>query len=137
MYIRTIGEESAELNIERFQDFTWGEEFKVSRVAYEDGIQDFKFGNKTNNTVWINPDNMYIVDEEQVENIYNSIKDFECYSFSGSTIIDPAYDVGDIVVIDGKKVIFQGDMEYVGKFKASISSKIQPKSKEETTVRNQ
>lgn len=136
MYIRTIGEESAELNIERFQDFTWGEEFKVSRVAYEDGIQDFKFGNKTNNTVWINPDNMYIVDEEQVENIYNSIKDFECYSFSGSTIIDPAYDVGDIVVIDGKKVIFQGDMEYVGKFKASISSKIQPKSKEETTVRN-
>lgn len=102
-------------------------------MAYEDGVQDFKFGNQTNNTIWINPDNMYIVDDNQVENIYNQLKDFECYSFEGTTIIDPALDIGDIVVIDGKKVIYQGDLDYVGKFKASISSKIQAKQKEENT----
>ena len=135
LYIKTIGEDTVELDIEKFQDFTWGEKFKVSRVAYEDGTRDFKFGNTNNNTVWINQENMYIVDEEQVENIYNEIKDFECYSFEGNSIIDPAIDTGDIVVIDGKRVIFQGDMEYLGKFKVSISSKIQPKSKEDTMTR--
>lgn len=76
---------------------------------------------------------MYIVDEEQVENIYNQLNNFQCYSFEGTTIIDPSLDIGDIVIIDNKKVIYQGNMEYVGKFKASISSKIQAKSKEETT----
>lgn len=133
LYIRTIGQDTSEVNIELFQDYTWGEQFKVSRVAYEDGIQDFKFGDETNNTVWINSDNMYIVDSEQVENIFNQLEDFECYSFEGSTIIDPSLDIGDVIVVDNKRVIFQGDMEYVGKFKASISSKIQVKQKEETS----
>ena len=135
LYIKTIGEDTVELDIEKFQDFTWGEKFKVSRVAYEDGIRDFKFGNTTNNTIWINQENMYIVDEEQVENIYNELENFECYSFEGNSIIDPAIDTGDTVVIDGKRVVFQGDMEYLGKFKASISSKIQSKSKEDTMTR--
>ena len=135
LYIKTIGEETVNLDIEKFQDFTWGEKFKISRIAYEDGIRDFKFGDRTNNTVWISQENMYIVDEEQIENIYNELNNFESYSFEGNSIIDPAIDTGDIVIIDGKKVIFQGDMEYLGKFKASISSKIQPKSKEDTMTR--
>lgn len=133
MYIRTIGENIAEVNIQLFQDYSWGETFKISRVAYEDGVQDFKYGNETYNTVWINSDNMYIVDGNQVENIYNQLNNFECYSFEGNTIIDPALDIGDIVLIDNKKVIYQGNMEYVGKFKSSITSKIQAKTKEETT----
>lgn len=86
-----------------------------------------------NNTIWINSNNMYIVDRNQIENIFNQLNHFECYSFEGTTIIDPSLDVGDIVVIAGKKVIYQGDLEYVGKFKISISSKIQAKKKEETT----
>ncbi len=76
---------------------------------------------------------MYIVERNQIENIYNQLKNMECYSFEGNTIIDPSLDIGDIVTIDNKKVIYQGDMEYVGKFKVSICSKIQAKSKEETT----
>ena len=119
--------------MELFQNFTWGEQFKVSRVAYEDGIQDFKFGDEINNTIWIHSDNMYIVDSQQIENIYNQLNHFECYSFEGTTIIDPALDIGDILIINGKKVIYQGDLEYVSKFKASIKSKIQAKQKEETT----
>ncbi len=76
---------------------------------------------------------MYIVDNNQVENIYNQLTGFDCYSFEGTTIIDPSIDVGDVIIINNKKVIYQGDLEYVGKFKASISSKIQAKQKEETT----
>ena len=115
-----------------FGDFTWGDKFEVSKVSYEDGIQNYKFGNETQATVFIDQNNMYIVDSEQVENIYNQIKDFEVYTFEGETIIDPAYDIGDILVIDGKKVLFQGELEYAGKFKANIKSKIQAKTEQES-----
>ena len=116
------------------QEYGWGERFKVSQIAYEDGVQDFKKGNKVNNTIWISTDNMYIVDQEQIDNIYNEYQDFEVYSFSGTSIIDPAWDMGDIITINNRKIIFQGELEYKGKFKASISSDIQAKSKEETTA---
>ena len=132
LYIKTFGEDTANIDINLFGDFKWGDKFKISRVSYEDGTQDYKFGDETASTVYINQNNMYIVDSEQIENIYNQIKDFEVYSFEGETIIDPAYDIGDILIIDGKKVIYQGELEYAGKFKANIKSKIQAKTEQES-----
>lgn len=135
LYIKIIGEYTSELPIKYFQDFKWGENFKISRVRYEDGIQLFEAGVETNNTIYINQENMYIVNQEQIDNIYNTLNGLEIYSFEGNSIIDPALDVGDLLLIDGKYVIYQGSSQYGGKFKANISSKIQCKSKEETTTR--
>ncbi len=135
LYIRTIGESTAQLPLKYFQDYKWGEKFKISRIRYEDGIQVFEKGDETNNTVYINQENMYISKQEQIDNIYNSLNNLEVYSFEGNSIIDPALDIGDILIIDGKKLIYQSYSQYCGKFKASISSKIQGKSKEVTTVR--
>lgn len=78
---------------------------------------------------------MYIVDQDQINNIYNALKGLEFYSFEGESIIDPALDTGDIVVIDGKNVIYQGSMQFSGRWIANIESKIQCKAKEETTTR--
>lgn len=134
LYIKTIGESTYELSIDYFQNFSWGEEFKVSRIAYEDGVQDFKIGDTSNNTIWISSDNMYVVSEDQIQNIYDNCNVFSCYSFSGSSIIDPALDVGDLLLIDNKLVIYQGSIEYKGKFKVSIESDIQAKEQEDTTA---
>lgn len=136
LYIKTIGQYTANIDLKLFQNFKWGEQFIVSCVAYEDGTRSFKYGNTNKNTLWINTDNMYVVDTTQIQNIYNQMKNFECYSFEGSSIIDPALDIGDIIIIDNKKVIYQGDLEYSSKFKANIKSKIQVKAKEETTRTN-
>lgn len=132
LYIKTFGENTVNIDINLFGDFKWGDKFSVSKVSYEDGTQNYKFGDETASTVYINQNNMYIVDSEQIENIYNQIKDFEVYSFEGETIIDPAYDIGDILIIDRKKVIYQGELEYAGKFKANIKSKIQAKTEQES-----
>ncbi len=132
LYVKTFGQDNVELDIDLFQDYKWGDKFKISRVSYEDGVQNYKFGDETENTVYINQNNMYIVDSEQVENIYNQLNNLEVYSFEGQTIIDPAYDIGDILIIDGKKVIYQGEIEYATKFKASINSKIQAKTENES-----
>lgn len=132
LYIKSFGEDTTEVDIDLFGDFTWGDKFKVSKVSYEDGIQNFKFGDGTHATVFIDQNNMYIVDKEQVENIYNKINNLEIYTFEGETIIDPAYDIGDILIIDGKNVLYQGELKYAGKFKASIKSKIQAKTEQES-----
>ena len=135
LYIKTISNAVAEVVPFRlFQKYSWGEEFKVSRVAYEDGIRDFKFGDTDYNTVWMNQDNMYIVDEEQVQNVYDFCEGFTCWSFEGTTVINPALDLGDMVEINGRKVVYQGKIEYKGKFKADLSSRIQAKSKEDSMV---
>ena len=132
LYIKTFGQDTVNFNIDLFGDFTWGDKFKVSKVSYEDGIQNYKFGDETQATVFIDQNNMYIVDNEQVENIYNKIKDCELYTFEGETIIDPAYDIGDVLIIDGKNVLYQGELKYSGKFKANIKSKIQAKTEQES-----
>lgn len=132
VHIKTFGENITDFDINLFGDFKWGDKFKVGKVSYEDGIQDYKFEDEIADTVYIDQNNMYIVDREQVENIYEQIKDFEVYTFEGETIIDPAYDVGDILVIDSKKVLYQGGIEYAGKFKANIKSTIQAKTEQES-----
>lgn len=135
LYIKTIGESSVTLPLKLFKTFKWGEKFKITRVRYDDGIQLFEKGDTTGNTVYISQDNMYIVDQDQINNIYNTLKGLEFYSFEGECIIDPALDTGDIVVIDGKNVIYQGSMQFSGRWIANIESKIQCKAKEETTTR--
>lgn len=135
LYIKTIGETEVVLPLKLFKNFKWGEKFKLTRVRYEDGVQMYEKGNTTGNTIYINQENMFITDQEQIDNIYNSLKDMEIYSFEGDTIIDPALDLGDILIIDDKKVIYQGSCQYSGRWIASISSQIQSKNKEETTVK--
>lgn len=134
---REFGQDETEISLEMFGEYKWGEEFKISKVSYEDGVRSFKFGDDTRNNLWINQENMYIVDEDQVQKIYNKIKDLTVNTFEGKVIIDPAIDIGDKIVINGKNVFYQGEMSLEGRFIAQISSKIQIKQKEETTVKKE
>lgn len=134
---REFCKDETEISLEMFGEYKWGEEFKISKVSYEDGVRSFKFGDNTRNNLWINQENMYIVDEDQVQKIYNKIKGLTVNTFEGKVIIDPAIDIGDKIVINGKNVIYQGEMSLEGRFIAQISSKIQIKQKEETTVKKE
>ena len=134
---REFYKDETEIPLELFGEYKWGEEFKITKVSYEDGVRSFKFGDETRNNLWINQENMYIVDEEQIQNIYDKINGLTANTFEGKTVIDPAIDIGDKIVIDGRNVIYQGEMSLEGKFIAQISSKIQIKQKEETTVKKE
>jgi hypothetical protein len=136
LYIRKIGESVIEYSKKYLKSgFKFSNSLKITRVKYEDGIQDFVSGYDTENTLYISQDNMYITSQEQIDNIYDYYNELELYGFSGSGKIDPAIDIGDILVIDGKQIVYQGTMEYSGKFIASISSDIQSKAQEESTSR--
>lgn len=136
LYFRKIGQSIIEYPKNYLKSgFKFGNYLKVTRVKYEDGIRDFKKGNEIGNTIYINQNNMYIINQGQIDSIYNKYNDLELYGFSGSGKIDPSIDIGDILVIDGKKFVYQGSSEYSGKFIASISSDIKTKEQQESTSR--
>lgn len=134
---RKIGEDSTKIPLKLFKTYKFGEEYKISRVAYEDGTRSFKFGNETKNTLWIRQDNLFVTDEEGIQNIYNEIKDLTIYSFEGTVIIDPAIDIGDKIIIDDKSIIYQGEISLNKRFIADIKSKISIKQKQETTIKKE
>lgn len=133
LYIRSIGEDSYEVDLKLFKDFNWGNHYKISKVSYEDGTRAYKIGTEENNTLNINPNNMYIVDEEQIVNIYNKVNNLEIYGFEGEIKINPAWDVGDILIIDGKPVVCQYSADLNGRFIGKINSKVKSKQQEECT----
>lgn len=122
-----------EIPINKFQDFDFKKEsFVCSRIYFEDGIRQFKKGDTTNKTIYINSNNPYIQNQSQIDNIYNLLNGLEIYGFEGSSIIDCAIDIGDIVYADDKPILYQGSFKYVGRNKAEISSNI--KANEENEV---
>lgn len=134
---RKIGQDEVKIPLKLFKNYKFGEEYKISRVAFEDGVRSFKFGNEIRNTLWIRQDNIFVTDEIEIQNIYNEIKDLTINSFEGSVIIDPAIDIGDKIKIGDKYIIYQGEMTLNKRFIADIKSKISIKQKEETTVKKE
>lgn len=137
LYIRRIYQDEQEIPLELFGSYKWGEEFQVSKLSYEDGVRSYKYGDTTRNNLWINQENMFITTANQIQNIYNQVKDLTANSFEGKTIIDPALDVGDKIIIDGKPVIYQGELDYQTRFIADIKSTISIKQKQETTIKKE
>lgn len=135
--IKKIGEDEIIIPQKLFKTYKWGEEHKITKVAYENGTESFKVGDETKDTLWIRQENLFISEEDDIQKIYSSIKDLDFYSFEGTTRINPAIDIGDIINIDGKKVIYQGEMTLNKRFIADIKSKIAIKQKQETTVKKE
>lgn len=154
LYIRTIGETTTEIDIDLFQDYAWGEKFVCNEVDFISTDYDFEVSDTDYSSAWldcvldstlyandlegqpinISNTNLFVTKEEQVESVYNNVKGLELNGFTGSSMIDPAIDIGDIIYIEDKPVVFQGDMEYLGYFKGNISSTIQTEEKNKTTV---
>lgn len=128
----------ATINLDDCEDYTLGEYHKITRVIFDNGVLVSSFGDDTGNTLYLNTSNVFINDEETVEQIYNSIKDFEFYSFSTKNFPYVEVMAGDIVTFtDGEnnyQVIAQYELEYFGSWFGSLETEIQSLKQEETRV---
>ena len=121
------------------ENFNIGEYHKITRVVYELGAVKYEFGDETGNTLYLNPDNVYITEESEVQAIYNDIKDFEFYSFSTDNCpIDYDVKAGDIITFtDGTNnypTIAQYDLEYFGTWLGGYNLDINAERQEETQI---
>ena len=107
LYLKNLYENTESIPLRLFKKYEWGEKHTVSGLKFQDGIKTYNLGNTSGNTLWISSDNMFITSSLELENIYEKINGLVAYSFdSDTTRINPALDVGDKVVIDGKEVIY-------------------------------
>lgn len=154
LYIKRIGENTTEIDIELFGDYSWGEKFVCNEVDFISDTYDYEISDTDFSSAYLdcildsplydnelegqplklNSNNPFITNEEQVQSIYNKLACLELNSFTGQVLIDPALDIGDIIYIDNKPVVYQGDMEYLGYFKGNITSTIETEEKSNTTV---
>lgn len=103
------------------------------------GALKYEFGNDSGNTLYLNPENVFITEESEVQNIYYDIQGFEFYSYETSNCpIDYDIKVGDIITFtDGENeypTIAQYDLEYFGGWIGGYNLKVNTERQEETKI---
>ncbi len=66
--------------LENTSGFKVGDYHKITRVLFDNSDVVFEAGDETYNTLYLNPNNVYITTQEDVTNIYNSVRNFDFYS---------------------------------------------------------
>lgn len=98
IYLNNLATQRIPLSI--VEKYTIGENYKISRVVYEDAIRKFEFGPNDYDNLFLNSANPFISSQEQIQEIYNIVNGFEINSISTGKIIgDPAIDHYDLVEI--------------------------------------
>ena len=117
-----------------------GEHYKITRVVYDNeaGIH-FEQGDETGNTLYLNQNNVYITTQEIVDNIYNSIKDFEFYNITiDNCEIDISNQVGSIITFtngnDNYPTILGRELTYNGTWLGGYNLQLDTEKQSETNI---
>lgn len=129
----------ASLNIDDCEEFKLGEHHKITRVVYDNGVDKHEFGDETGQTLYLNSENVFINNKNQVENIFNSINEFEFYSFStGNSVINTNIMAGDVITftdgVNEYKTIAQYDLKFNGDWYGGYSLELNSERQEETKI---
>lgn len=126
-----------QIPIEIVEQYSNAENFKISRVVYEDATRKYESGNETYDTLFLDSANPYISSQEQVASIYNIVNNFEINSFTTGRILgNPAIDSYDLIQItdyDGTifKTFANNTLRYNGKMINTFASEISFERKKE------
>lgn len=117
-----------------------GQKHKFSRVVWDNGLNFWEAGDETYETYYINTANVYVLNQETVNSIYNEIADFEFYDFEVDNLPNIDFNVGDIIIftdgVENYKTIAQfSNISLNGNYWiGGISLKVNITSQEETKI---
>ena len=121
----------------RSKDFKLTENYEISRVFYTDGSRVFENGESNKNTLQIRQENMFVIDNKVIENIYNSVVGLNIWSLENKNVADPSLDCWDIITFElgdlQYKTYNNFTINYSGSMMTNINTKIPTKQQEETT----
>lgn len=127
----------ATINVSSGKSFELGEKYKISQVTYFDAVRNFTAGNNTNNTLIIRQDNIFVTEQDNIDAIYNSVKDFEIYSLLHENRGDISLDAWDIIRFKKGDNYYNSlnnnEINYNGVIMTKINSQIPSKQQEITT----
>jgi len=115
-----------------------GSYHKITRVVFDMGIDIWTRGTDTNDTLYLNSENVFITQENEVEDIYDDIKDFEFYSLDcGHCPINDSILSGDVITYmienNNYPTIACYDISYFGAWTGSYKLEIDSIQVEETS----
>lgn len=115
------------------------EEFTIATTTYDNGVDVYSFSEGEGNTLYINPDNQFVVNENQIEFIHDKIKGFNFWSMEVSRLpIDSTIKAGDIVTfthgLESFDTIVQYDISFMGKWNGKYSLDLDSQKQIETQV---
>lgn len=133
------------------QGYSLGEPFEISKVLFELGEIVFEHGDETKNTMFIDSGNVYISNQEQIDDIYNIVNGFKIDSVTTDNMLgDPAIDAWDLIQIygyydendnfvdDDSVIVFttfaNQNFVYAGSILASYETKINKEKREVNTT---
>jgi hypothetical protein len=127
------------IDADECSDLIIGEKKTITRVVYDGGAFKWEFGDETGDTLYLQRDNVFIVNEGIVENIYNNIKDFEFYIIDvPNAPMDSSVRAGDIITINDNGVMYptiaQYTMSYAGGWVGSYKISVNTERQQETQV---
>lgn len=112
------------------QDYNSDQGIKISKVEYESGTVKYSSGSDENDTLFIDTANVYIENQEQIDDILTIVDGFEIDTFKITGIIgDPSIDPYDIITMttdDGQtvKTLANNTLTYNGVLKQSFETTI-------------
>ena len=144
LYLLPIKQASSiTINALRSKSWELGEKYKISQTLFSDGKREYSYGETTDNTLYIRPDNPFIENTMVIQNIHNAIKGFEIYSATNENYGDISLDSWDIITFtlgndeNGNTISYPVINHNTITYQMNIMTKINPKvptKKQEVTT---
>lgn len=128
------------LALENTSGYKIGEYHKITRVLFDNTDLVLEAGNETYNTLYLNPNNVYITEQDDVDGIYNIIKNFDFYSMEIekcpiTKFVTPGWKIN--VSLDGTAqytMLAQVQYSYMLGWQGGYSAMLANQEQEETQV---
>ena len=122
----------------RFKTFELGEKFSLNTIKFDDGIRPYTATNgQSGNTLYIRNNNMFVSNQQDIDNIFNSIGGLVIYSIKFETFGDLSLDAYDIITVEmGENeynTFYSNNITYAISVMANVSTQIPTKQQELTT----
>ena len=137
----------SELYVEDCENFKLGQRHEIERVIFDNGENKWCYpqnliDDDSKETLYLNPENVYITSQTVVDNIGTELVGFEYYNFStGNCPIDTTIQAGNpIKFINGNDEyisIAQYNIDYNGAWIGGYELNLQSQIQEETQVRGE
>lgn len=117
--ISLSGDDTASVNINSCDPLK-----TITKLIYEDAVNKWEFGTDNGLVVYLSQENPFVISEDEVETIFESINGLSFQSIDIKMWGDPAYDTGDIIELLGLRSFIQKSWTYqygfVGNYKTTL-----------------
>lgn len=127
------------INFQDIADYKIGNKHKITRVLWDDSNNYWEAGTTGGDTYYIDTNNVYCINQEMVNNIFNKLNGLEFYDFKTTNCPSEAFKDGDLIQFtDGDNYynVFSqySNINYCGNWNGGIDINLNTSEQQETQI---